>query len=92
MLAFAAVQIEKKQYDKILSYIEHGKREGAILLTGGKPLGEKGYYIEPTIFTDVKVSTFYSSTVACILFYDDKYLVEFVCQLGLHFFCLHRMI
>jgi len=48
-------QVDKKQYEKILSYIEHGKREGATLLTGGKPLGGKGYYIEPTIFTDFKV-------------------------------------
>uniref|UniRef100_A0A2N9FXN1 Aldehyde dehydrogenase domain-containing protein n=1 Tax=Fagus sylvatica TaxID=28930 RepID=A0A2N9FXN1_FAGSY len=47
-------QIDKQQFEKILSYIEHGKREGATLLTGGKPLGEKGYYIEPTIFADVK--------------------------------------
>ncbi|KAI7987417.1 Aldehyde dehydrogenase family 2 member C4 [Camellia lanceoleosa] len=47
-------QVDKTQYDRILSYIEHGKREGANLLTGGKPCGEKGYYIEPTIFTDVK--------------------------------------
>ncbi|KAE7998756.1 hypothetical protein FH972_003267 [Carpinus fangiana] len=41
---------------KILSYLKHGKREGATLLTGGKPLelGGKGYYIEPTIFTDFK--------------------------------------
>ncbi|KAK3041658.1 hypothetical protein RJ639_001468 [Escallonia herrerae] len=46
-------QVDKNQYDKILSYIEHGKREGATLLAGGKPCGEKGYYIEPTIFTDV---------------------------------------
>jgi coniferyl-aldehyde dehydrogenase len=50
-------QVDKKQFEKILSYIEHGKREGATLLTGGKPLefGGKGYYIEPTIFTDFKV-------------------------------------
>ncbi|XP_062087023.1 aldehyde dehydrogenase family 2 member C4-like [Humulus lupulus] len=47
-------QVDKVQFDKILSYIEHGKREGATLLTGGKPIGEKGYYIEPTIFTNVK--------------------------------------
>ncbi|KAG6510709.1 hypothetical protein ZIOFF_028740 [Zingiber officinale] len=47
-------QVDKRQFDKILSYIDHGKREGATLLTGGKPCGEKGYYIEPTIFTDVK--------------------------------------
>nr|XP_043624379.1 aldehyde dehydrogenase family 2 member C4-like [Erigeron canadensis] len=46
-------QVDKVQYEKVLSYIEHGKREGATLLTGGKPCGEKGYYIEPTIFTDV---------------------------------------
>nr|KJB54166.1 hypothetical protein B456_009G024000 [Gossypium raimondii] len=45
---------DKKQFEKILSYIEHGKREGATLLTGGKRLGSKGFYIEPTIFTDVK--------------------------------------
>ncbi|XP_031096207.1 aldehyde dehydrogenase family 2 member C4-like isoform X2 [Ipomoea triloba] len=49
-------QVDKNQYEKILSYIEHGKREGATLLTGGKPCGEKGYYIEPTIFSDVKDS------------------------------------
>ncbi|KAF5742959.1 hypothetical protein HS088_TW09G01021 [Tripterygium wilfordii] len=48
-------QVDKKQYEKILTYIEHGKREGATLLAGGKPVGGKGYYIEPTIFTDVTV-------------------------------------
>ncbi|KAB2027286.1 hypothetical protein ES319_D05G024300v1 [Gossypium barbadense] len=47
-------QTDEKQFQKILSYIEHGKREGATLLTGGKRLGSKGFYIEPTIFTDVK--------------------------------------
>ncbi|KAJ1419819.1 Aldehyde/histidinol dehydrogenase [Sesbania bispinosa] len=47
-------QTSKAQFDKILSYIEHGKNQGATLLTGGKPLGNKGYYIEPTIFTNVK--------------------------------------
>lgn len=47
-------QASKEQYDKVLSYIEHGKREGATLLVGGKPCGGRGYYIEPTIFTDVK--------------------------------------
>ncbi|XP_028758193.1 aldehyde dehydrogenase family 2 member C4-like [Neltuma alba] len=47
-------QVDKRQFEKILSYIEHGKREGAILLTGGKAVGNKGYYIEPTVFTNVK--------------------------------------
>jgi coniferyl-aldehyde dehydrogenase len=53
------VQVNKRQFEKILTYIEHGKREGATLLTGGKPLGGKGYYIEPTIFAEVKVYTMF---------------------------------
>jgi acyl-CoA reductase-like NAD-dependent aldehyde dehydrogenase len=43
----------KEQYDKIKSYIEIGKAEGAKLLVGGdSPEGEfsKGYFINPTIF------------------------------------------
>jgi coniferyl-aldehyde dehydrogenase len=47
-------KVDKDQYEKVLKYIDVGKREGATLLTGGKPCSEKGYYIEPTIFTDVK--------------------------------------
>ncbi|KAH7850026.1 hypothetical protein Vadar_026675 [Vaccinium darrowii] len=43
----------KTQFEKILSYIEHGQKEGATLLTGGKSCCEKGYYIEPTVFTNV---------------------------------------
>ncbi|PWA56209.1 aldehyde dehydrogenase 2C4 [Artemisia annua] len=46
-------QVDKKQYERVLSYIDHGKREGASLIFGGKPCGEKGYYIEPTIFVNV---------------------------------------
>lgn len=56
------MQVDKTQFDKILAYIEHGKKEGASLLTGGKPCGERGYYIEPTIFTNVTVTTFQDET------------------------------
>lgn len=49
------LQNNKQQYEKVLSLIEHGKKEGATLLIGGRPFGKKGYYIEPTIFTDVTV-------------------------------------
>lgn len=50
------VQVDKKQHEKVLSYIEHGKKEGATLLAGGKACDRKGYYIEPTIFLDVTVN------------------------------------
>jgi coniferyl-aldehyde dehydrogenase len=49
------VQVDKTQYERVLSYIDHGKREGATVLTGGKPIGQKGYYIQPTIFTNAEV-------------------------------------
>eukprot|EP00920_Eleutheroschizon_duboscqi_P042454 GHVT01101381.1.p1 GENE.GHVT01101381.1~~GHVT01101381.1.p1 ORF type:complete len:522 (+),score=77.17 GHVT01101381.1:66-1568(+) len=46
-------QVDKIQFDKILQFIETGKSEGATCLTGGKRFGNKGYYIEPTVFTNV---------------------------------------
>jgi aldehyde dehydrogenase (NAD+) len=47
-------QISQEQCDKIMGYIEAGKADGAKLLTGGKRLGERGYFIEPTVFTGVR--------------------------------------
>ncbi|XP_021741567.1 aldehyde dehydrogenase family 2 member C4-like [Chenopodium quinoa] len=47
-------QVDKKQFERVLSYIRKGKEEGAELLVGGDRHGEKGYYIFPTIFSDVK--------------------------------------
>ncbi|WP_301421122.1 aldehyde dehydrogenase family protein [Mammaliicoccus lentus] len=49
--------ISKKQFDTVQSYIQKGIDEGATLAAGGvgKPEGlEKGYFIKPTLFTDVK--------------------------------------
>ena len=48
--------ISKTQYDKIINLIESGISEGATLAAGGpdRPNGlNKGYFIKPTIFTDV---------------------------------------
>ncbi|KAI7904320.1 aldehyde dehydrogenase domain-containing protein [Cokeromyces recurvatus] len=51
---FQGPQISKDQFDKIMNYIRIGQEEGATLALGGKRWGEKGYYIEPTIFTHCK--------------------------------------
>ncbi|TFK55757.1 NAD-aldehyde dehydrogenase [Heliocybe sulcata] len=48
--------VSKAQYDRVWSYIESGKSEGAKILTGGEKRPGKGYYVDPTIFTDVKPS------------------------------------
>ena len=53
---FQGPQVTKAQYEKVLSYIEAGKSEGATLAAGGEPhknAGGKGFFIAPTIFTDV---------------------------------------
>ena len=49
----------RKQLDTVLRYIDAGKTEGATLLTGGSraDIGTgKGYFVQPTVFTDVKPS------------------------------------
>ena len=47
-------QIDDVQFEKVMSYIDAGKREGAELLTGGKRAGEPGYFVEPTVFANVR--------------------------------------
>jgi aldehyde dehydrogenase (NAD+) len=47
-------QVDQEQLDKVLKYIEAGKAEGGSLLHGGNRVGSKGYFIEPTVFADVK--------------------------------------
>ena len=56
---FQGPQISQKQFDRIMSYIESGKKEGATCLMGGERLGDKGYFIKPTIFTDVVKKNFF---------------------------------
>ena len=45
--------VSKNQFDRIMGFIEKGKAEGAKLVTGGSAIGDKGFFIEPTIFDDV---------------------------------------
>ncbi|KAK8135113.1 Aldehyde dehydrogenase [Apiospora sp. TS-2023a] len=49
-------QASKMQYDKIMGYIESAKSDGAELVIGGgryEDVGDKGYFIQPTIFKGV---------------------------------------
>jgi len=47
-------QVDKIQFEKVLGYIEAGKKEGAKVALGGSRQGNKGYYVQPTVFTEVK--------------------------------------
>lgn len=51
-------QVDKIQFDRIMKYIESGKEDAkngiCQLLTGGNRHGDKGWFVEPTVFGDVK--------------------------------------
>ncbi len=46
-------QVDQAQFDKVMSYIESGRSQRAQLLCGGKRVGDRGYFIEPTVFANV---------------------------------------
>ncbi len=49
--------VSQEQMQNVLGYIEAGKKEGAQVVAGGNRAmvgGDKGFFIEPTIFTGVK--------------------------------------
>jgi len=47
-------QVDQTQLDRVLGYIESGQREGAKLACGGGRVGDRGYFVEPTVFSDVQ--------------------------------------
>jgi aldehyde dehydrogenase (NAD+) len=47
-------QVSEEQFNRVMGYIDAGKKDGATLLTGGKRVGDRGYFIEPTVFDDVE--------------------------------------
>jgi len=46
-------QVDLDQMNKILDLIKSGKFQGAKLTTGGNRVGDRGYFVEPTVFADV---------------------------------------
>lgn len=47
-------QVSELQLNRIMDLVESGKKEGARVVTGGKRAAGKGYFVEPTVFADVK--------------------------------------
>ncbi|CAD5210233.1 unnamed protein product [Bursaphelenchus okinawaensis] len=46
-------QVDHEQLNRILNYVNIGKDEGAQLVSGGNQYGDKGYFVEPTVFANV---------------------------------------
>jgi aldehyde dehydrogenase (NAD+) len=69
-------QVDKAQFDKIMSYIEKGNAEGAKCVAGGDRFGDRGYFVQPTIFDGVTDSMSIAQDeifgpVMSILTFDD---------------------
>jgi aldehyde dehydrogenase (NAD+) len=47
-------QVDQSQFDKVMGYIESGRSDGAKLVSGGERVGDRGYFIQPTVFADVQ--------------------------------------
>jgi aldehyde dehydrogenase (NAD+) len=77
--AIMGPQVNARQRERVLAYIEQGKAEGArLLLGGGRPAHlEKGYYVEPTVFVDVTNDMTIAreeifGPVLAVIAYDDE--------------------
>ncbi len=74
--------VSQEQLDRVLGYVQKGVAEGARLVTGGKRLPyegqERGYWLEPTIFDDVKPDAciaqeeIFGPVLATVTFRDEE--------------------
>ena len=80
-------QVSEEQLNRIKSYMEIGRAEGATVLTGGEPpklegAFQKGYFFQPTIFTEVKnqmrvaQEEIFGPVVSVITFKDEDDLLK----------------
>jgi len=76
--------VDESQMERVLDYIDIGRKEGAKVAFGGEraKLNSGGFYIEPTIFDDVKNSMriaqeeIFGPVVVTITFKDDEEAVK----------------
>jgi acyl-CoA reductase-like NAD-dependent aldehyde dehydrogenase len=52
-MLFSPFQVDDDTFNKVLNLIKSGKAEGAKLECGGERLGDTGYFIKPTVFSNV---------------------------------------
>jgi phenylacetaldehyde dehydrogenase len=45
--------ISQKQLNRVMGYVDEGKRDGVEVVSGGDRLGRKGYFVRPTVLTNV---------------------------------------
>ncbi|MEK6606956.1 MAG: aldehyde dehydrogenase family protein [Myxococcota bacterium] len=75
-------QTGRAQLEKILGYIARGRDQGATLVAGGERIGERGNFVQPTVFRDVRPEMaiaqdeIFGPVLACIPFSSDDEAVR----------------
>ncbi len=75
-------QVDQAQFDKIMHFIERGNAQGARCVTGGQRYGDKGYFIEPTVFTgvtdemDIAQKEIFGPVMSILKFRDEDELIQ----------------
>jgi aldehyde dehydrogenase (NAD+) len=75
-------QVDDAQFDKVMSYVDAGKREGAKLMCGGERVGDRGYFVAPTVFANVQdemkiaQEEIFGPVMSILKFKDMEELVE----------------
>jgi aldehyde dehydrogenase (NAD+) len=69
-------QISRRQQERVLAYIERGRREGARCLVGGGRPDRPGFFVEPTLFVDVDPAATIAQEeifgpVLCVIPFED---------------------
>lgn len=69
--------ISARQMKTVLDYVDIGKGEGASLVTGGRRVGDRGFFVEPTVFANVEHEMRISQEeifgpVASVIPFDDE--------------------
>lgn len=78
--------VSAEQFKRVSSYLEAGHEAGAEALVGGQPLDRSGYFIPPTIFSDVnnemKIAReeIFGPVLAAMPFEDEDNLAEIIRQ------------
>jgi len=74
--------VSATQMKRVLDYIDLGQREGARLVTGGNRRGERGFFVSPTVFADVKhemrisQEEIFGPVAAVIRFSDEEHALR----------------
>jgi phenylacetaldehyde dehydrogenase len=73
--------VSQEQFERVTGYISSGRSDGATIHTGGERVGDKGYFVQPTILTEtrpemkVEAEEIFGPVVAAIPFDDPREII-----------------